>query len=72
MNSTQIVTKRCGEQNAQRYTLVKLSTQSVYGSGRPGWGVKFQSPADRRLISDEIVWFETSEQERDDFIQSLS
>lgn len=67
----QITTKICGEQNAQRYTLVLLETQSVYGSGRPGWGIKFQSASDRRLISDEIRWFETSKDERDAYVQSL-
>ena len=67
-----ITTRRCGEQHAQRYTLVPLFTASVYGSGRPGWGVKFQSDPSRRLISDEIKWFETSEKDRDDFIKSLA
>lgn len=72
MNSQTIITRRCGEQNAQRYTLVPVNTESVYGSGRPGWGVKFQSDPSRRIISDEYRWFETSAQERDDFIKSLA
>ena len=72
MNNQTIITSRCGEQAAQRYTLVLLHTESVYGSGRPGWGVKFQSDPSRRLISDEIRWFETSEQERNDFVKSLT
>ena len=72
MTTQTVITRRCGEANAQRYTLVMLETFSVYGSGRPGWGVKFQSDASRRIISDECVWFETSVQERDDFIKGLA
>jgi len=72
MTAQTIVARRCGEAFAQRYTLVKLETANLYDCGRPGWGVKFQSDPSRRLISDEIVWFESSAQERDDFIQSLT
>lgn len=60
-----------GDNSKQRYELVKLETNSVYGSGRPGWGVKFQSAASRRLIGDTVRWFETSAQERDDFISQV-
>lgn len=63
-----IFTRRCGEQNTHCYTLVPIETLSIYGSGRPGWGVKFQSDPSRWLISDEIVWFETSAADRDAFI----
>ena len=68
---TTIVTRRCGEQQASRYTLVPMETSSVYGSGRPGWGVKFQSDPLRRLQSDECLWFETTAEERDAFIRQL-
>lgn len=71
MNNQTIITRRCGEANAQRYTLVMLETSSVYGSGRAGWGVKFQSDPSRRLQSDEHVWFEESADERDQFVAKL-
>lgn len=69
MNS--ITGKICGDTNPQRYTLIKVETQSVYGSGRPGWGIKFQSDASRRLFSDHTEWFESSESARDEAFAKL-
>ena len=71
MNAT-IHGKICGDTNPQRYTLIKVETNSVYGSGRPGWGIKFQSDASRRLISDHTEWFESSAAARDDAFAVLA
>lgn len=67
-----ITGKICGDTNQQRYTLVKVETQSVYGSGRPGWGIKFQSDASRRLFSDHTEWFESSAASRDAAFEKLA
>lgn len=60
-----------GDSNPQRYELIKHETDSVYGSGRPGWGVQFKSAPSRRLISDEWRWFEDSAEQRDAFVDGL-
>jgi len=60
-----------GDRTAHRYELINRETSSVYGSGRPGWGVQFKASADRRLISDEFSWFEGSAQQRDEFVAAL-
>jgi len=54
-----------GDNRAQRYELVAHTTSSVYGTGRPGFGIEFRSAYDRRLISDVWFWSE-SEQKRDE------
>lgn len=56
--------KLSGDSSAQRYELVERTTDSVYGSGRPGFGIQFRSAASRRLISDFWFWSE-SQQARD-------
>jgi hypothetical protein len=56
--------KLSGDNNSQRYTLNLHTTDSVYGTGRPGFGIEFKSDPSRRLISD--IWFWTeSEAGRD-------
>lgn len=71
MSNPVIYAKRCGDNSPQRYELVPAQTDSVYGSGRPGWGIRFKSDPSRRLVSDEWMWFESSAADRDAFVAKL-